>query len=704
MKQLIGLLLVTSCAVCNAQFDPDTYTPLRSQGTIPQDLISFYIKESENSKKSSSTDFIEHNTVEFGNLFASGKILFNDPLSTYAKKVLDTLLYQRPDVRSKVRIYTLKSSVTNAYTTNDGKIFITTGLFARLENEAQLAFILSHELIHYLNRHAYESYVFNRRVDRKRKKVMQQNQRFEDVLLTKFRHSRENEFDADKEGLGIFLSSTYALSVVDSVFRMLDYSDLPVENIAFDRSFLESSWFHVRDEAWLKPEEVQEVSIETDFKESKSTHPNSKSRITQLQATLDVSDTKKNTHLYLFPEKVFSDMRNIARFELSNVLYLDENYEDAIYNSWLLLKKYPGNLYLRKNISRCLYGLLGENAYRMGLYDHNKKRGYISQLAHVIRYSDREELEKLAVIFTWNTYKEHDQDNDLKILLNNFFSYLDEKDRTFYYNSAQAESKLNELKKFSPMSDSTNKYSKIYTEKQLEYTRRSCFADLLANKEFSIALQQVQLSKEPFSVPTEKLESKNMFVIPQVYIIDSVSGSKEFSDPQKVISDYSKKIKDLGTEKNLDFTFLSTYDLKPGDVDRYNDYSVLSDWISVNGEKDKQSYIDWEGMKKLGDRYNSRYLCLSGIYIYKNTLGGKLKRWLLFTFLVPPGVGIIPGSVQLFTSNYSAYYSTIIYDVETGKVVSRSFDWNIYNFKPQTKKKNLWHTLRPWYEDVIEKK
>ena len=705
MKRSFHILLFFLAATGQAQVDLDRFTPLESQGVVPQDLISFYIKDSENNSRQTNNDFIQHNTVEFGNLFASGKVIFNDPLSTYAKKVLDTLLFRQPVVRNKIRIYTLKSAVTNAYTTNDGKIFITTGLFARLQNEAQLAFILSHEIIHYLNNHAYETFVFNSRVDRKKRRVDNETRQFDDVLLTKFRHSRANEYEADKQGLILFLQSEYSTAVIDSVFAMLDYSELPVQNIPFDRSFFETPYFHIRNEAWLNPGNIEPVNIDPDFKESKSTHPNSKSRKSQIQSVLDKSQNIGAIRkLFLFPEDEFSSIHDIALFDLSNVYYLDHNYEDGIYNSWLLLKRFPDNLYLRKTISRCLNGLLAENSYRMGLYDSNKKRGYISQLAHLIHYCDRDELETMALIFTWKIYKQHADDYDLKILLNKFFSYIDEKDPAFFYRKATADLKLAELKNLLSDSLKSKGNKEVIKQNESEVLRRSGFADLMDNPEFSAALQQSQLSKTPFKIPEVKLDNNKMFVIPLVYVIDSSGTHKRYTDPQKVVVDYSKQLSELGPQKNVQFTFLSTYDLKPGDVDKYNEYSMLSQWVSVNGEKDVQNYVDFEGMKKLGEKYKSKYLCLSGVYFYKNNATFKFRRWLLFTLLIPPGAGIIPGTTQLFTANYSAYYSTVVYDIETGKIVSRTYDANFNNVKPKTKTKKFWHTLKPWYEENVLQK
>jgi len=72
----------------------------------------------------------------------SGRVLFGDPVSEYVNTVADKLLENEPELRSKLRFYCLKSNVTNAFATNQGMIFVTLGLIAQLENEAQLAQVL----------------------------------------------------------------------------------------------------------------------------------------------------------------------------------------------------------------------------------------------------------------------------------------------------------------------------------------------------------------------------------------------------------------------------------------------------------------------------------------------------------------------------------------------------------------------------------
>ena len=58
-----------------------------------------------------------------------------------------------------IRVAVFRDPALNAFAMPNGKVYVHTGLLARVENEAQLAAILGHELTHVTNRHALK---FNR--------------------------------------------------------------------------------------------------------------------------------------------------------------------------------------------------------------------------------------------------------------------------------------------------------------------------------------------------------------------------------------------------------------------------------------------------------------------------------------------------------------------------------------------------------------
>jgi predicted Zn-dependent protease len=81
--------------------------------------------------------------------------LHKDPqLDTYLNNLAQKLLPSEVRAQNiQLRVRVLKNPFLNAFVMPNGAIYIHTGMLARLENEAQLATILGHEIVHFLNRH-----------------------------------------------------------------------------------------------------------------------------------------------------------------------------------------------------------------------------------------------------------------------------------------------------------------------------------------------------------------------------------------------------------------------------------------------------------------------------------------------------------------------------------------------------------------------
>jgi predicted Zn-dependent protease len=90
-----------------------------------------------------------------GAVFRSKGMLFEDPsLQSYVEEVASRLVPRAGPARPALRIVVLRDPRINAFAMPDGRIYLHVGLLARLENEAQLAHVLAHEMAHVRARHA----------------------------------------------------------------------------------------------------------------------------------------------------------------------------------------------------------------------------------------------------------------------------------------------------------------------------------------------------------------------------------------------------------------------------------------------------------------------------------------------------------------------------------------------------------------------
>lgn len=88
----------------------------------------------------------------------SGLLYLDPELEAYLNEVPKKLL--SPDVfaRLPIKILVIRNYYLNAFAFPNGRIYIHTGLLARMENEAQLASLIAHEMTHITHRHSIKGY------------------------------------------------------------------------------------------------------------------------------------------------------------------------------------------------------------------------------------------------------------------------------------------------------------------------------------------------------------------------------------------------------------------------------------------------------------------------------------------------------------------------------------------------------------------
>lgn len=88
-------------------------------------------------------------------LVSSGRILTDPEINAYVKGIICRL---SPEYCNDIRFYIVRTPHFNASMSPNGAMLIWTGLILRAENEAQLAYVLGHELGHYLHRHGIKQW------------------------------------------------------------------------------------------------------------------------------------------------------------------------------------------------------------------------------------------------------------------------------------------------------------------------------------------------------------------------------------------------------------------------------------------------------------------------------------------------------------------------------------------------------------------
>lgn len=90
-------------------------------------------------------------------LVARHLVYEDEQLQRYVDGVTKRLLPHVGSEQLPVRVRVLKDPFLNAFALPDGTVYVHSGMLARMENEAQLATVLGHELTHFTNRHSLKA-------------------------------------------------------------------------------------------------------------------------------------------------------------------------------------------------------------------------------------------------------------------------------------------------------------------------------------------------------------------------------------------------------------------------------------------------------------------------------------------------------------------------------------------------------------------
>jgi hypothetical protein len=320
------------------------------QTATPAQSILIRQKFNENPlhlNKQNELIFAENALYGVDDILHSGLVLYGDSLTQYVQKVANKLLVNRSDLQGKLRFYTLKINDVNAFSTDQGIVFVSMGLLSQLENEAQLAYILAHEIAHYTQKHVLESFVYSTTGRTNRSD-------FEGEIRDMSKFSKTAEFEADTLAIKWFNEAGYAPVNIESTFDLLLYSYLPFDEIQITEEYFNKGLCYIPPSQF--PHENRPITAIEDYNDKDNSHPNIKRRKTLAGAQIDDYSEWGNA-VNSFGDLEFNQIQKIARFEtVRNNLY-DNEYGKALYSIAILEQTHPNSLYLARCKAQAWLGL-----------------------------------------------------------------------------------------------------------------------------------------------------------------------------------------------------------------------------------------------------------------------------------------------------------------------------------------------------------
>ncbi len=404
-KLLLAILVLCSVAVfAQPQLSTGNFVPLESQGAFPATL-----KTALNTPKSAK----EYSPF-LVSMLNQGRILYGTEMNQYLDNIKEKLLINHPQLQQEVHVYILQSTIVNAYSLPNGTVLVTMGMLAQVTNEAELAFVLAHEIAHYSEHH-------DDRTDK--------GKRSGDIISRYMRHqqfSRDQEFAADRVGLlSFYKDSPYSYDILDGLFDVLLYADLPFDEIPFQSQEVETDFYHFPDNYFLK--KVSNIPDRSNIIDTLLTHPNIEKRRTLVKGLVSKlsNDGRKE---FVQSQEQFTRLRNVARFACIDRFLINHDYDKAIYNMHVLEQTFPDNAYLRRSMVTAYYGAAKHKSAGVistFVEPYRDVEGEQQQVNYFLSKLSRNEYALLALRKAWTAMQADPHDaylqNIVKDLINDIF-------------------------------------------------------------------------------------------------------------------------------------------------------------------------------------------------------------------------------------------------------------------------------------------
>jgi Zn-dependent protease with chaperone function len=359
------------------------------------------------------------------------EILTAEAPRKYLNSIAEIIFRSNPGLsREGVRIVFSRAWWPNASSMGEGTVFFNIGLFNRLSDESQAAFVLCHELAHFYLNHSnnkiakyvqtVQSDEFQKQLKTIQRSEYRQNQQLtglaKNLGFSTFRHSREFEHAADSMALELMKNTGYDLTGALECIGALDSVDQDKYNFPLDlEKRFDFETFHFR-KSWLLSDAIvfaKETASAADLAEADSmkTHPDCIMRVRALTEKANALNKTSNKR-FLVSSEDFQLLKKQFDYEVLRACFERDRVSLCLYYSLEMFQQYPDDAFLHLMIGKCLNEMYSkQKAHELGrvtdLPNNDFQENY-NQLLHLIQNVRLSELAALSYHFL-NQYSKADQ-------------------------------------------------------------------------------------------------------------------------------------------------------------------------------------------------------------------------------------------------------------------------------------------------------
>lgn len=428
LKKLLPAIFIIAFVIVGFKTNAQTkinlneFSGIQSEGEIPLDFRQDWIQswqeriedeelEFDNKKqKKLFQKFWASSEYEISRILRSGDVSFGDPVTQYLNEIKDKLLKNDKDLAKQIRIYLVKSPIVNAFATQQGILFINAGLVARAKTEADLAFVISHEIIHFREDHVLNAFYERDAIDRKKGEykglyILEQ-------IDIKIKGRKRNEFYADQKGLELFLKSEYNVQGISNTLNLLHNNYIPWEEQKIDDDFLALENYKIP-QPFFRPK-LDPLDTNENYFDQTHSHPNIYKRRKILDSLIAVNGVDESKSLFVISEEKFNQVKVYCQFETLFQEIKNGYFGDALYNIDVLKKDFPDNKFLDRSFAKALYGI---SVFK--LYDHfpavarsyTKAEGASQQVHYLLRQMSARQFSSLSLAHLYSLSKKYPEED-----------------------------------------------------------------------------------------------------------------------------------------------------------------------------------------------------------------------------------------------------------------------------------------------------
>jgi len=406
---------------------------LQNKNKLISSLSSEYKKDYQ--------EIYEARFSEVSKLLQSTRAVTDREVHNYLQSILKKITEANPALNAKeIRLLFSRDWWPNAFSMGEGTLVVNAGLMVFLDNEAELVFVICHELAHFYLDHSnkeikknvetYNSVAFQNELKRLSKQEYGAGKQL-DELIKKLefgnrRHSRENETEADRYAFMFMKNTGFDCNGIKTCLQLLDKVDDSLFNSSVDLELTFSFSNYPFKKKWIQKESAIFSQMSNDDspltkkeRDSLKTHPDCAARISHLEDSILKA---RQGEKFIINKTLFGQLKKDFFVELAEQQFKSNNLSRNLYYSLQMLQKGENTSYAMFAIARGL-NFMYENQknHKLGIITDKETRGYPADYNILLRMLDRLRLEEIANI-NYNFCMEHKAEMSVYVGFNDEFN------------------------------------------------------------------------------------------------------------------------------------------------------------------------------------------------------------------------------------------------------------------------------------------